>query len=204
MKRLIFLISIASVLISCGPPKLSTTTNFDLVSATIFFEDGTKKTGNVEFPINSSDSKIKIKFGKETEKIEKKTVDKLIYTTSSGELEYYNLKIYKSSKKIRKDKKLVCLSIKGKVNLYYSQGSRWEQRGNMQVPVYFIEYYCKREREEAASLIHIDMNVINKNAIFRSFAKKYFSDDPEIAAKIQNKEYTYKNLLELIAYYNSK
>ena len=74
----------------------------------------------------------------------------------------------------------------------------------MQVPVYFTEYYCKRESEEAASLIHIDMNVINKNAIFRSFAKKYFSDDPEIATKIQNKEYTYKNLLEMIAYYNSK
>jgi hypothetical protein len=204
MRRLIFIVSIASVLISCGPPKLSMATNFDLVSATIFFENGTKKTGNVEFPINSSDSKIKIKYGKETEKIDKKTVDKLIYTTSSGELEYYNLKIYKLSKKIKKDKKLVCLSMKGKVSLYYSQGSGWEQRGNMQVPVYFTEYYCKRENEEAATLIHIENGVVNKNAVFRYQAKRYFSDDAEIVAKIENKEYTYKNMVEMIAYYNSK
>jgi len=48
------------------------------------------------------------------------------------------------------------------------------------------------------------MNTINKNALFRQLAKRYFSDDSEIAKKIDEKVYTYLNLIEVINLYNSK
>ncbi|MES2545815.1 MAG: hypothetical protein V4548_13095 [Bacteroidota bacterium] len=202
----IIFIFVLFLIISCGPPKLSDATSFKIEDGTIYLSNGKQLTGKVNYPINSAESYISINIKKKKQSIDKTQIDKIVYNTSSGPLEYYNLKIFRNKKKnkIRKNKKIVALSIKGKVSLYFSQGSHYEQRGNMSVPVYFTEYYCKRENEEAASLIHVDNGVVNPNAYFRYFAKRYFSDNPEIVAKIKSKEFTYRNLIEVVQFYNSK
>ena len=192
--------------VSCRSPKISSSTNFKIEDAEVVLIDGTTQKGNAEYPPNLGDSKLHIKVNGEKNKIEKEQISSLTYNISSGKLIYENLKIYKNKKKnkIRTKKQLLQLNISGKVSLYSASGSGWEQRGNMQVPVYYIVYYCKKKSEEAATLIHIDNNVINKNTVFRTLAQTYFEDDTEIAEKIKNKDFTYKNLFEVVSLYNRK
>jgi hypothetical protein len=43
---------------------------------------------------------------------------------------------------------------------------------------------------------------MNNNQAFKAKAPLYFSDYPELAEKIKNKEYTWKNLEEVVDIYN--
>ena len=192
--------------ISCRSPKLSSATNFKIEDAEVALTDGTTQKGNAEYPPNLGDSKLHLKINGEKIKLEKEQITSLTYNISGGKLVYENLKIYKNKdkNKIRKEKQLLALTIAGKVSLYSARGSSWQQQGNTQVPVYYTIYYCKRATEEAATLIHMDMGAINQNALFRPFAQKYFEDDTEIASKIKNRDFTYKNLFEVVSLYNSK
>ncbi|CAM3880677.1 Lipoprotein [Flavobacterium branchiophilum] len=200
-----FLSLLTLLFISCGAPKMNTATNFEIKQATIFLNNGSTTKGKVDYPINSTEGKLKYKIDNNKKSIKKNEISKITIETSAGNLEYFNLPLFKrNGVKIRKNKQLLALAVKGKVSLYYSQGSVYEQIGQVRTPVYFTEYYCKRENEAAATLIHIENGVMNKNAVFKYSAKRYFSDDAEIAKKIDDKSFTYKNILEVVALYNSK
>jgi len=188
---------------------MSTVTNFNIQDCIVTLNNGTQISGKVDFPLNSGENKLTIDKNNSKEKIDKKEISTVVFNTSSGKIEYSNMLVYNpTGKKIKKDKKLLALSIKGKVSLYNIQGSGYENRGTAKqpysVPVFYTEYYCIRENEKAATLIHADMNVVNKNSIFRYAAKKYFSDNAEIVKKVEDKVYTYQNLIEVIIFYNSK
>jgi hypothetical protein len=207
--NLIYLLIITLSINSCGVPKMSTVTNFNVQDCAVTLTNGTQINGKVDFPLNSGEKKLTIDKNNIKEKIDKAEISKVTFKTSSGEINYEKISVFnQTGRKILKEKKLLALSIKGKVSLCYSQGSGYENRGTGQnpyrVPVFFTEYYCIRENEKAATLIHADMNVVNKNSLFRYAGKKYFADDSEIAKKIDDKVYTYSNLIEVINKYNSK
>ncbi len=186
------------------------TSNYNTVSSTIILDDGTKINGKIDYPLNALENKVKlINDNNETLKIDKETISKIICSTSTGPIEYENMEIYKGQigSKIHKRRIILGTSMKGKVTLYFANRSVREFTGtNSSSTVSEIYYYVKRENEPAASLIHLEMNIksIGKNSIFRQYGKKYFSDDSEIAYKIDKKEFTYENLFEVIALYNSK
>jgi hypothetical protein len=209
MKKLIVLIAIAKLLTACGP-KATYASNYNIVSSVITMDDGTEVTGNIDYPINAREKKVKIKDSENKKtKIDKKLINKIVCNTSAGEIEYINMKVYGgwSGTKIQKKRVILLASMKGEVTLYHCNSSGWMSTGgNSRIWVSEDFYYCKRENEPAATLIHINMNMkgLGKNVIFRKAGMKYFADNAEIANKIDKKEYTYENLYEVVALYNSK
>ncbi len=209
MKKILIICAISTFSIFCKAQN-SYTSNYNILSSTVILEDGTKLNGQIDYPINSVENNLKLRNqNSETIKIEKVTISKIICNTSTGPIEYVNMEVYKGAigSKIHKRKIILGTSMTGKVTLYFANKDYREYTGpNNSRMVSEIYYYCKRENEPAASLIHIEMNVkaIGKNSIFRQYGKKYFADNEEIFKKIDEKEFTYENLFEVIALYNSK
>lgn len=196
--KLTYLFIIAFFMNACVP-KIS----YETADSVVTLNDGTQINCKIDYPINQGENNLKIYKGSTNEKIAKKEISTIVVSTSSGKTEYSNLSIYNyNGKKITKDKKLLGLSMKGKVNLYFLQGSFYE--GNTRIPSYYTQYYCKRENEKAATCIHPDMNVSNKNTYFRLMGRKYFADNAELSKKIDDKFYTYQNIIEVVIFYNTK
>lgn len=172
-----------------------------------YLEDGTTKSGKIELPVKSTSKFITLKIGDKKEKVELQTIDKLEVLINGAKIEYYNLKVFNfSGKKIQKDKRMMLQTVKGKVNLYIGtlDWSATINSGNGWQPMSFsgISYYCVRDGEKAATLIHENFGQVNKNADFKLYASRYFSDNEMIAKKIKNKEYTYQDISKVIAEYN--
>ena len=173
----------------------------------VYLEDGTTKNGKIELPIKSSSKFITLKIDSKKEKVELQSIDKLEVTINGAKVEYHNLKVFNfSGKKIQKDKRMMLQTVKGKVNLYIGtlDWSATINSGNGWHPMSLsgISYYCIREGEKAATLIHENFGQVNKNADFKLYASRYFSDNETIAKKIKNKEYTYEDISKVIAEYN--
>ncbi|WP_395059287.1 hypothetical protein [Flavobacterium sp.] len=187
---------------------------FKVEKSTIILNDSTQIEGEIDLPILNDGKFLKYKNANGKQKIEREKISKVVFTTNQGggaSIEYINMKVFNEMNvKVMKDLKLLLNVVKGKVSVYISSytnnqfsynGSAIAARNN---GVGFVNYYCIREGEEAASLIHVDSNYANENMFFRQNGRKYFADNPEIAAKIDNREYTYKNFMEVIELYNSK
>lgn len=176
-------------------------------SCVVYLEDGTTKSGKIELPIKSSSKFIVVNINDKKEKIELQKIDKLEVQINGAKIEYHNMKVFNfSGKKIQKDKRMMLQTVKGKVNLYIgtfdwsstiNSGSGWQS-----VSLNGISYYCIREGEEAATLLHENFGQVNKNADFKLYGARYFADNETIAKKIKNKEYTYEDISKVIAEYN--
>lgn len=173
----------------------------------VFLEDGTTINGTIELPVKSSAKHITLYVNDKKQKIELQKIDRMEVLVGSAKVEYHNLKVFNfSGKKIQKDKRMMIQSVKGKVSLYIgtfdwtssmNTGYGWQA-----MTLNGISYYCIREGEEAATLIHENFNQVNKNADFKLYASRYFADNPTIVNKIKNKEYTYLDIFKVIEEYN--
>jgi hypothetical protein len=65
----------------------------------------------------------------------------------------------------------------------------------------FSDYYVIRDNEPAAKL-YATISSLNNNQTFKAKAPLYFADYPALVEKIKNKEYTWKNLMEVVKIYN--
>ena len=202
MKFIIILISFISLFIN----KFEKDQKTDEI-CTIYLEGGQKKVGEIQLPIKLNAKFIELKISGSIEKIELKNINKIEVDSNGLPLEFYNLKVYNySGKKIFKDKVMMMQSVKGKVTLY-TGASNWMAtinagNGWQGVNLNGTTYYCLREGEKAATLIHENFGQVNKNADFKIFATRYFADNAEIANKIKSKEYTYENIYQVILEYN--
>jgi len=62
-----------------------------------------------------------------------------------------------------------------------------------------VDYYVKRSNESNA--IHLASNeLFSKN--FKKAASEFFSDCPQLVAKVQNKEFKKKDIKEIVTFYN--
>jgi hypothetical protein len=187
---------------------------FKVEKSTIILNDNTQIEGEIDFPLVDDGKPLKYKNADGKQKIERDKINKVVFTTNQGggvAIEYVNMKVFNEmNSKVQKEPKLLLNVVKGKVSVYISsytnnQFSYNAGRGGYgNNGVGFVNYYCIREGEEAASLIHVDSNYANENMFFRQNGRKYFADDAQISAKIDNREYTYKNFMEVIELYNSK
>ncbi|SFA77636.1 hypothetical protein SAMN05660845_0484 [Flavobacterium swingsii] len=187
---------------------------FKVEKSTIILNDNTEIQGEIDFPLVDDGKPLKYKNANGKQKIERDKISKVVFTTNQGggaAIEYINMKVFNEMNvKVMKEPKLLLNVVKGKVSVYISSytNNQFSYNGSASAArntgVGFVNYYCIREGEEAASLIHVDSNYANENMFFRQNGRKYFADNTEIAAKIDKREYTYKNFMEVIELYNSK
>lgn len=201
MKKTLFICLLICINLSVGKAVTS-----DPVTAVIVMEDGTTKEGLVDFPLTNGSKNIKIKINGETEKIESNLIKKITFKSGTSIINYFNMKVYSTTgNKILDKKQFLSYAVEGKVNLYIGTGIiNFGYNGNSRISNNVTSYYCIRDGEPAAKLIHENFGQVNKNADFKLYASRYFEDNKIIYDKIKNKEYTYKDIYIVVNEYNKK
>ncbi len=179
--------------------------------AKVVYKHGDVETGLINFVNGETKDFISYKQSEDSkvEKVEVSKLAKVIYIDDSGEYEYAPIMVYAGWKQVKiKGPIWLGLVKKGVASLYMtttvlssptmisSTGVRSEGGSAT-----FKDYYIIRDGEPAAKLI-ATISTMNNNQTYKAKAPLYFSDYPELAKKIKKKEYTWKNLEEVVDIYN--
>jgi hypothetical protein len=184
----------------------------DYYSARVYFNSGSVKRGLATFVENGPNDFILFKENEESEaeKIGSNSIVKIIYTFDKKDYEYAFLKVYKGWKQAEITGPIWLEVVKkGPATLYLTSTVLSSPR---EISVStglvtgggsatFHDYYIMRKGEPAAKLI-ATISSLNNNQTFKAKAPLYFSDYPELAKKIEDKTYTWKNLEEVVDIYN--
>jgi len=162
---------------------------------TLLFENGKSREGFIE--ANLGDVVLfKGWMDAEPEEIPAAGIKTIWIKTNGGHKmhEYHYLLVDISSGRVS-SRMWLKLVEKGTVTLFVYE-TIVQQNGSDKVePLY---YYCLREGKQLAKLIATHSN----NLLFISKATQFFADNPELVEKIESKEYTWKNVQELVQAYN--
>lgn len=193
--------------------------------AVIFKKDKQTVSGILHFP-DFEDKKVKIKVGDTNEKYAASEIDSIQIFDAEKKLSYTFLwtktKEYKKKGtdfKVIKERWL-CKTISGKVSLYLGgeeygikevkvkdeETKEKIKESKMEVVSKQVNHYMKRNNEDYPILVSVSSNgaSIGYNAFFRQFGVYYFSDNPDIAKKIEEKEYKYDDIEKVVNLYNAK
>jgi hypothetical protein len=200
MKQILILILILSL-------SATTFAKKKYYNASLYLNDGSVKNGLATFVESEVGKYVFFKSNEKSdvEKIEALNIKNIVYTFDNEKCEYVFLKVYKGWKQV-KIKEPIWLEIveKGIATLYIArvvvEGA--EVLPSVRSSFTFRDYYIMRDGEPAAKLI-ATLSTANNNQTFRAKAPLYFADYPELATKIKNKEYTWKNLEEVVKLYNN-
>ncbi|ABQ04775.1 hypothetical protein [Flavobacterium johnsoniae] len=194
-------------------------------NAVIFKKDKQKVSGIVNFP-GLADKKVKIKVGEENEKYASSDIDSIQILDDNKKLSYTfvrtKTKVYKKKGTEFKviDENWICKIITGKASLYLGgeeygikevkvEDEKTKEKikvKKMQVVSKEINHYLKRSNEDYPVLVSVSSNALSAgyNAFFKEYGVYYFSDNPEIAKKIEDKEYKYDDIEKVVDLYNVK
>lgn len=193
--------------------------------AVIFKKDKQQVKGVVQFP-DFEDKKVKIKVGENNEKYDASVIDSIQIFDADKKLSYTFLwtktKVYKKKGtefKVIKERWL-CKTMSGKASLYLAgeeygikevkikdeETKEKVKEAKMQVVSKEVNHYLKRKNEDYPILVSVSSNAFSAgyNAFFRNFGVYYFNDSPEIAKKIEDKEYKYDDIEKVVNLYNQK
>ncbi len=183
----------------------------DYYSAKVYFNGGSVKSGLATFVENGPVDFIFFKEHKEAEaeKIASNSIKKIIYTFDSKDYEYVFLKVYIGWKQVEIAGPIWLEIVKKGPATLYVTSTVLSSPGIMSSSgvvssggsATFYDYYIMRDGEPAAKAI-ANISTLNNNQTFRAKAPLYFSDYPELAKKIKDKIYTWKNLEEVVNIYN--
>ncbi|MCP2027155.1 archaellin [Flavobacterium sp. HSC-32F16] len=193
--------------------------------AVIFKKDKQTVSGIVHFP-DFEDKKVKIKVGENNEKYAASEIDSIQIFDADKKLSYTFLwtktKEYKKKGTEFKVKKegWLCKTMNGKASLYLGgleygiknvkvkdeETNEKIKEAKMQVVSKQVNHYLKRSNEDYPILVSVSSNALSAgyNAFFKHFGVYYFSDSPEIAKKIEDKEYKYDDIEKVVNLYNAK
>lgn len=180
------------------------------IPAEIEMNDGTIRTGNAQSVLETN-KKIRLRTTDSGvgEPIPYGDIKRVTYYFTNDTSTYVRLSYYAAikSKKLMHDGWFELIQ-PGYVSIYLVRvslggGTMMNAVGNMQTTpaANFKDYYAYRVGDPGARPIS-SVASLNSNATFKMYAPIYFSDYPELAEKIKNKEYTYKDLLEVTTIYN--
>lgn len=194
-------------------------------NAVIFKKDQQKISGIVNFP-SFTDKKVKIKVGEENEKYASADIDSIQILDDNKKLSYTFIrtktKVYKKKGTEFKviDENWICKIMTGKASLYLGgeeygikevkvEDDKTQEKTKvkkMQVVSKEINHYLKRSNEDYPVLVSMSSNALSAgyNAFFKEYGVYYFSDNPEIAKKIEDKEYKYDDIEKVVNLYNAK
>jgi hypothetical protein len=179
----------------------------EVFRAELFFNNDTVKKGYAKMFIYNQDKVIHFKQNMEDPftSIDANELKKIIYYSKNDTSEYHHLKGYLGIKQQKMSRDVWFKPvIKGYVTLYTIPVTMETSTGfgiNHSSSFTFIDYYCIRSGEPAAKYISAVAS-INSNCVFLKYAPLYFADYPELAQKIRNKVYTYKDLETVVNEYN--
>lgn len=173
--------------------------------ASVYLKDGSVKQGLAtdvmektgEFVVFKATEKAK------DEKIESNLIKRLVYTISDEKYELVYTKVYAGWKQVE-IKGPIWLQVvkKGTATLFVTTTVFVPAATNTTTgTATFHDYYIIRDGEPAAKL-YATISTLNNNQTFKAKAPLYFADYPELAEKIKNKTYTWKNLEEVVDIYN--
>ncbi|MDD4972440.1 MAG: hypothetical protein PHT07_23670 [Paludibacter sp.] len=180
--------------------------------AAVYMNDGSVKTSKFAILWGETDKYLYCadKDERNPTKIPSDSARKIVYFYENEKVTYDRLKVYKgwAQKNIGKDAVWLNRLDSGVVRLYsiYTELSAPGTMTNAMITNWggkakFTDYYLIRDNEPAAKL-YATISSLNNNQTFKAKAPLYFVDYPELAEKITNKEYTWKNLKEVVKIYN--
>ena len=168
--------------------------------ATVVFSDGSSKTGLVESPFGGEFIFFKTSENATVEKLESSRVSGITFTIKGEKYEYHQLKVYLGwGQKRISDPRWLQVVEKGIATLYVEKSTL--SGVNQMNSAGFLDYFVIRKGEPAAKMI-ANVSGANNNQTFRAKAPLYFEDYPELSAKIESKEYTWKDLVPVVQEYN--
>ena len=193
--------------------------------AIIFKKDKQNVSGILHFP-DFEDKKVKIKVGENNEKYDASLIDSIQIFDAEKKLSYTFLwtktKVYKKKGtefKVIKERWL-CKTMNGKASLYLGgeeygiknvkvkdeETNEKIKEAKMEVVSKEVNHYLKRKNEDYPILVSVSSNAFSAgyNAFFRNYGVYYFNDSPEIAKKIDEKEYKYDDIEKVVNLYNQK
>lgn len=177
--------------------------------AKLQFSDGQEKTGLIKVS-SIQEGKLIYKASLEAgrEKISLNEVARVIVNPEGAEpVEFVKEHaILPLTGKPLKDPMWVQVLVKGPATLYVRGGGMMTRSGGFHHEVTDVMFYAKREGEAGASWVGMKFTSgavgINENKNFRKYAGRYFADYPELAARIENKEFEVMELPAVAEEYN--
>ena len=175
-----------------------------LFPARLVFTDGKIMTGLASMPSEATDSKLAYKATEKDDKTHYKSdlLKTVVYYFGKDSVVFDRLKSYHMNSKKMTD--LVWLQVlkRGYVTLFYSLKEGQYLSLSYSMPTEDHYWLCLRPGEEAATIVSWKYGSINVNMTFKKKAPKYFADYPELAQKIENKEYKWDNIMQVVNEYN--
>lgn len=169
--------------------------------ATLYFIDGTQKSGIASFVSSNSKNVIfREDQSSPEQEISSSSLKSISYQKGSRKLEFDYISAYSGIRQKRITGPYWFKVVKrGYATLYTIDVTM--VTSNIVGEVKFVDYYIIRDGEQAAKLIS-SISSANNNSTFKTYAPKYFSDYPELAQKIKSKEYKYNDLEKVVDIYN--
>jgi hypothetical protein len=208
----IFICFIPGVSISQDIGPLETEIFDGFMPCKLFYTDGEIREGFATKP-NMKTIYLKFKTDKSEfipDQIESEKIEKIIFTVNNNEFICRKMKINKKNNKTVSIRTSWLMEMNtGYVSLYFGEIPGYNnpmQPGY--TPTYHNWYYKKPDEESAwyISTFTPDVNVmqIDLEQKFMKNTLAYFSDDPELIAKLENKKYFFKDLQKIVAEYNER
>jgi hypothetical protein len=184
---------------------------FSYQKCKVVYKNGKSRTGYVLNELNrKNENYIWFKENSErrtdAEHVNNPELSKLIFWDSeNNEVEFERILTSTGGRnkiKIAKDSGWAQVLVKGICTLYHhssvmTAGNPLKGGGGAT----FHDYFAFRKGEPAARQISVTASA-NNNQAFRILAPIYFADYPELAEKIETKEYTWRDIIDVVIEYN--
>ncbi len=185
---------------------VSTTVNAaDYIPVKLIDTNGKERTGYAKRIKTGPVKHVLFKTTKDAkkQKIPCDNLETIIYSYPNGDVEYDRMKAYKGAWYKKTSKKEYWLEVvkRDYLTVYYGEKKTPTYSGGMRMPMEERYWFFHRKGEDGVTLVALT-GVINANSIFKKAASRYLKDYPELAAKIKNKEYKWKDLDEVAELYN--
>jgi hypothetical protein len=168
----------------------------------IIFTNGEIVEGMVQYPTKGSERTISFRKDKKSKKVNYKgeEIRTLLFPLEKGGQIEIDYKMVITGLKFNTLTPVWLPVVKrGPATLY-----RLEITGRNSNGTFFVDisWYIFRSGEIGASKISWTGFIGGNNAYFKKYAPEYFSDYPELAKKIEEKEYKYDDLVKVVEEYN--
>lgn len=178
----------------------------DLIPITVTMNDGQVKKGSVNSKFDPEKKVTLISDDGKEETIASEDVKAFTIATAQGELTYENVPYYKNNRKDIASKSIfmmVMMPAPSPLRMYYRVPWKIAYGAGAAASMYnTTDFYARRDGEAAATLLSSVMQgQANPNAVFKNAAPEYFADYPELAKKIENKTYTYEDIMTVAMEY---
>lgn len=175
--------------------------------ATVTLKNGEIITGFVAYPVYANNKKLKIKADK-NRTVKREEIKEVQWNEGGSNTTFKLIKGYKNAKNKKAIDGILAEKILEleNISLYKAFAINTMSSGpggTYKHTSIDVLWYCKRPNEDVATVVSWTFNTqINKNNIFRNNASEYFRDYPELAKKIENKEYKHEDLIQVVTEYN--